>query len=179
MLTRFLCVLCAFAVFTCAFPAVAKAASEIAVVDIEKILNESKAGKALKKQLEKKRKEFQNEFSSKEKSLQDSAKKLIEKKDEMEAEKLAAERKKFETQLLETRKLFQKRRASLDRGLTKAMQKLRREVIEIAAALAEEKKYKAILMRDSVVIVQKELDETDELLKRLDKKVSSVDLKVE
>lgn len=179
MLVRFLCVFCVFAILSYAAPAKAEGTSEIAVIDIEKILNESKAGQSLKKQLEKKREEFQNEFSKKEKTLQESAKKLVEEKKDMEPEKLAAERKKFETQLLETRKLAQKRRASLDRGLTKAMQDLRRQVIEIAAEVAEEKNYKAILMRDSVVIVQKELDVTDDLLKRLDKKVSSVDLKVE
>ena len=179
MISRFLCVLCAFSVLTCALPARAEGGADFAVIDIEKILNESKAGKSLKAQLEKKRKEFQTEFSSKEKTLQDAAKKLVEKKDEMEPEKLASERKKFETQLLETRKLFQKRRASLDRGLGKAMQDLRREVIQIAAEVADEKQYKAVLTRDSVVIVQKELDITDELLKRLDKKVSTVALKVE
>ncbi len=170
----------AFMALIMAAPAVqAETASEIAVIDIEKVLNESKAGKGLKKQLEKKRKEFQKEFSQKEKSLQDAGKKLIEQKDDLEPEKLAEERKKFETQLLETRKLFQKRRSDLDKGVAKAMQELRREVIQIAAEVAEEKNYKAILMRDSVVIVQKELDATDELLKRLDKKISSIDLKID
>lgn len=174
---RFLILL---AVFTLSFPLAAQAEQlKIAVVDVEKILNISKAGKSIQQQLRERREGYQKEFSKLEKDLNASEKKLLKAKPDLSVEAFAAKRKEFQTQLLETRKLFQKRRNSLDKGLGTAMSTLRKNIIQVTAEVADEGGYNMILTRDSVVIVEKSMEITKQVLERLDSKVSSIKLDVE
>jgi Skp family chaperone for outer membrane proteins len=150
----------------------------IAVVDIEKVLNESKAGKSIQAQLKKHREVFQKEFSDRENKLVAAEKILVQQRTDLSPEEFAKKRKAFEKQLLETRNLFQKRRNSLDKGLGGSLSNLRKNIIEVTAAVADENKYQVVLTRDSVVIVQKEMDITGEVLSRLNKKISTIKLNV-
>lgn len=150
----------------------------IAVVDVEKILNESKAGKSIQKQLNDRRSIFQKEFSKHENKLMSADKTLVKQKKELSAEAFTKKRKTFEKQLSETRRLFKKRRNSLDKGLGNALTQLRKNIIQVTAEIADENKYQVVLTRDSVVIVQKEMDITKQVLSRLDKKIKKINLDV-
>lgn len=152
---------------------------KIAVVDVEKILNDSMAGQSIQKQLADRREAFQKEFSARENNLVNAEKVLLEQKKDLSPDEFATKRKDFEKQILETRNLFQKRRNSLDKGLGTALGELRKSVIQVAAEVADEEKYQVVLTRDSVVIVQKEMDITDKVLSRLDKKTQNIKLDVE
>lgn len=151
---------------------------KVAVVDIEKVLNESKAGKSIQKQLTSRREAFQKEFTARENNLMNAQKTLQEQKKSMSAEEFQAKRQEFEKQILETRNLFQKRRNALDKGLGAAFGKLRKSIIEVAAAISDEDGYNIVLTRDSVVIVEKEIEITDKVLAQLNKKVSDIKLDV-
>lgn len=151
---------------------------KVAVVDVEKILNDSKAGKSIQEQLNTRRESFQKEFSARENNLVNVEKTLIEQKKSMAAEEFEKKRKEFEKQFLETRNLFQKRRNSLDKGLGDVLTQLRKNIIQVTAEVADEENYQMVLTRDSVVIVQKEMDITQKVLDRLNKKVSDIKLDV-
>lgn len=155
-----------------------KASLNIAVVDVEKILSQSKAGKSIQRQLTSRRETFQKEFSKREDDLMNAEKVLIEQQKTMSADEFATKRKEFEKKLLETRNLFQKRRNSLDKGLGNALSQLRKGVIQNAAEVADEENYAVVLTRDSVVIVEKELDITDKVLARLNKNIADIKLEI-
>lgn len=150
--------------------------SNIAVVDIDKLLNESKAGQSIAKQVQDKQTAFQKEFSAKEKELLEAQKTLVEQRQSLSAEDFAKKRKEFEEKLIETRKLFQKRRTDLDRALSEALLKLRKSVIEVTAVVAEKNGYDVVLTRDSVVIAEKALDITEPVLSDLNTKVDNINL---
>ena len=150
----------------------------VAVVDINKILSESKAGKSIQKQLNERREAFQKEFSSREDKLAKAQKKLIEQQKENNTEEFNKKRKEFETQLTETRKLFQKRRQSLDLALNNALDELRKNVIQVTAEISNKKNYALVVKRNSVVIAQKELDITEDVLNSLNKKITKIKLNV-
>lgn len=152
--------------------------TKIAVVDVERILNDSAAGKSIQSQLKQRRETFQKEFKAKEDQLMQSEKTLVGSKSELSAEEFAKKRQEFEKKLLETRNLFQKRRNSLDKGLGSALSNLRKNVIAVTAEVAEEEKYQVVVTRDSVVIVEKSMDITEKVLSRLNKKVSNIKLDV-
>lgn len=154
-------------------------APSIALVDVEKILAESKAAQSLQKQIQGKKESFQKEFAAKEKELKTTETSLLSEKEKLSAEEFGKKRKAYEEKILETRKLFQKRRNSLDQGLEKAMQELRRNIVESAAKVADAKGYDIVLTRDSVLIAEKSLDITADVLKELDAKVTDIKLKVE
>lgn len=151
----------------------------IAIVDVEKIFSEAKASKSLQQQINKRKESFQKEFSDREKELKVTEDSLMIEREKITAEEFAIRRKAYEEKVMETRKLFQKRRNSLDEGLTKAMQELRRNLVESAAAVATEKNFDIILTRESVLIAEKEYDITADVLKKIDANVSNISLNVE
>lgn len=150
----------------------------IAIVDVEKISNQSLAGKSIQSQLKEKRSAFQKEFSSRENNLMSSEKTLIEEKNTLSSEEFAEKRKEFEAQLLETKNLFQKRRSSLDKGMNTALSDLRKTIIEVTAEIAEKENFNIVLGRDSVVIVETEMDITDKVMAAMNKKLPKIKLQV-
>ncbi len=160
-------------------PVSARAETKIAVVDVEKVLAEGKASKSLQKQIQAKKEAFQKEFADKEKQLKTTENNLLEQKDKLSAEEFAKQRKAYEEKILETRKLFQKRRSSLDEGLGKAMAELRKNIVESAAKIAEQKGYDIIVTKDAVLIAEKDLDITGDVLTQLDAKLADIKLSVE
>lgn len=164
--------------FFCLVPLAAQAQIKIAVVDVEKILNDSAAGKSIEGQLKSRREAFQKEFSARENNLMNAEKILVENQKTLSAEEFSTKRQEFEKQLLETRNLFQKRRQSLDKGLGNALAELRKNILSVTAEIADEKNYQVVLSRDSVVIVEKEMDITGEVLKRMDSKIKTIPLNI-
>jgi outer membrane protein len=160
-------------------PVAAMAAPNIAVVDVEKILAESKAAQSLQKQIQAKKESFQKEFSEKEKQLKATETALMGEKEKLSAEEFGKKRKAYEEKIIETRKLFQKRRTALESGLDKAMGQLRKSIIEATTSIADEKKYDVVLTRESVLIAGKSLDITADVLAKLDASLSDIQLKVE
>lgn len=175
-------VMMAAILMTGAFASQARAADgglSVALVDVEKILSDAKASKSLQGQIKTKREAFQKEFSAKEKELKATETSLISEKEKLSAEEFAKKRKAYEEKILETRKLFQKRRNGLDTGINKAMGELRQAIVEAASKIAEEKKYDIVLTRDSVLLADKALDITPDVLTKLDSLKSDVKLSVE
>lgn len=162
------------------FGSVAQAASPtIAVVDVERLYVDSKAAQSLKSQIETKKEAFRKEFSAKEAELKKIEDSLMSEREKLSAEEFGKQRKAFEGKILEARKLFQKRSNSLDDGQKAAMRELRKGIAEATTEVAEAKDYDIVLTRDSVVIAEKALDITADVLKKLDEKISSIPLKVE
>jgi len=151
---------------------------KLAVVDVEKILNISEAGRSVQKQLKEKREAYQKEFTTVERKLKSSEEKIIKDKANLSAEDLAEKRQDFRKQIMQARELFQKRRSSLEKALGKSMGELRKNILQVTAEVADEGAYNMILTRDSVVIVEKSMEITDKVLSRLNKKVKKIKLDV-
>ncbi len=149
-----------------------------AILDMDQILSESSAGKSIQTQLKQKREAFQKEFATRENALVDAENKLIQERASLSPEEFDVKRKDFEKQLLETRNLFQKRRNDLDKGVSSALGVLREEIMKVTAAIAEEQKYSVVFTRNSVVIMDKELDITPLVLSKMNASFKAIPLKV-
>ena len=57
-----------------------------------------------------------------------------------------------------------------------ALAQLRKHIINVAAEVSNEEGYQMVLTRDSVVIVEKEIDITDTVLTRLNANVSNISI---
>lgn len=156
----------------------AQSTQEIAIVDIQGLLQKSKAAVSVQKQLKDQRKSFQAEFSKYEDKLKAAEKELAGQRAKLSAEEFNKKRKEFEKQLLETRSLVQSRKSALDAALKEAMGKLRVEIIKIVADIAEEKDYKLVMSRQNVIIVDKNIDITQDVLAKLDKSLKKIPLNV-
>lgn len=160
-------------------PAHARAENNIAVVNIQQIMVESKAAKNIQTQLDAQRKSFQEEFSKHERDLMEEEKKLKEEHATMPAEEFGKKWQDFEKTVQDTRKLAQKRQKALEEGAGKALTTLRDEVMKIVADISDKEKYDLVLTRQNVILAQKDMDITDEVMKRLNKSLKEVKLKVD
>jgi len=154
-------------------------AQSIAVVDVDRLLSESKAGKSIQAQHTSKRAAYQKEFTALENKLAAAEKQLVKDKESVSPEEFMKKRQAFEKEFQETRRLFQKRRNSLDKGLADSFKTLRKIIIQTTAEISETGNYDIVVTRESVVIVDKKMDITDAVLKKMNAKVSNVPLTVQ
>lgn len=165
-------------VFLLAVPAQA-AEDTMAVVDVDKLMIESAAGKSIQKQLEDRREAFKKEFAQKEDELGEANKKLVEEKTTLSPEDFEKKRQAFESRLLETKKKLQKSRNSLDVGEAKAISELQKQIVMVTSDIADKEGYDIVFMRESVVIFDKDLDITPAVMKALNDKVKEIKLEIE
>ena len=146
----------------------------IGVVDVQTVLQESKAGKDIQRQLDKKRKEYQKQISSKEENLRSAEQEILSRKDKLSQDQLAEERQKFEKNVISAQKLVQQNKRSLEAGFAQALAGLRNDIRETISEVAKERKYAMVLSQESVIIAEKSMDITEDVIKKLDKRITSV-----
>ena len=149
------------------FPTYAKAELTIAVVDVRAILQDSKAAKSVKDQVKNKRESFVKEVKSIEDDLRKDQKKLEKEKDSLSKEELMKKFRSFEEKRLGARKKLQKGQKNLDDAYNKAMAKLSQSIFEVCSKIAEERKIDLVITKDNIIVGNKALDITAEVLSKL------------
>lgn len=146
----------------------------IAVVDMNKVLQVSDAAKNARDQLEAKRKEYQDQISAKESALRSTEQELIKQKPSMSEADFNKKREEFEGKVVEAQKLVQEHKKSLDVGFNNSLSTLQNEVAAIVGDIAKERKFLMVMSNDGVVLAERSLDITDEVLTRLNKKIKKL-----
>jgi Skp family chaperone for outer membrane proteins len=146
----------------------------IGVVDINKVLQASDAGKGIYSELEGKRKEFQAQITKEEDSLRSASQEFEKQKDTLSKDQLQSKHKEIEQKIFNGQRMVQERKAMLDKSFSDTMVKLRNEVGKIVAEIAKEKHLSAVLTEDAVMLSLPEMNMTDEVLKRLNTKVKKI-----
>ncbi len=161
-----------------AFPGAARADVKIAVIDLQRILTESKAGQGLQKQLDGQQKAYQDEVAAQEKSLQATQDQLAKEPDSAKSSSEFIQKKAdFEKKVVDARQTMQKKREALEKTAQGAINDLRGQAGQVINEIAEREKYSLVLNRGTVLVADKSLDITDAVLKQLDAKVTKIDLK--
>ncbi|MCK6417415.1 MAG: OmpH family outer membrane protein [Alphaproteobacteria bacterium] len=153
-------------------------AGGLAVVDVQKLMSESKAAQSIQNQIKTYREKFLGEMSKKEQTLREAEKSLVEQRASLSAEAFAEKKKAFEKQLLDAREYAQKKKRGLDGAATQALQKLEGELVKVVKAIANEKNLQMVISKQSVVLGDNGLDLTSDAMKRLNAAVSDIKLEV-
>lgn len=171
--------LLAFAMLSVAFiPTYARAELSLAVVDIEKILIDSKASKSVQGQVEGKRKSFLAEVEAAEKKLRDEQAAIEAKRDTFTKEELAEKGKALVESRMEARKKIQDSKTMLDTAYTAAMNKLTKTIYEVSQKIADERKIDLIITRQNIIVGSMSLDITKDVLAQLDAALPNLSLDV-
>lgn len=149
---------------------------KIAVVDVQKILTESKAAKDVQKQLDTQRDSFKQEMAKHEQELRDMEKEIAGDQSKTSAEDMAKKKQEFESKVLDARKLVQKRRQALEQAAAGAILSIRKEIAKVVADIAKKQDYALVLTRQDVVLVKEDLDITGEVMKGVDKNLPKLSL---
>ena len=165
MFRVFLFFFCAV-LFVSAYPALAQ--TSIAIVDVEKVLNEAKAAKVLNKKRASAREKFLEVLNKEEQALRDEGKKLFEKRGDLSEEELAKQNKAFQEKQFELRKSIQKQKYDFDKASAKSLSLLQDKLAETVRKIADEKDFGLVLSNRDVIAGEKSLDITDDVIKRMD-----------
>ncbi|MHA1599518.1 MAG: OmpH family outer membrane protein [Alphaproteobacteria bacterium] len=157
-------------------PALAQQAKAplLAIIDVQKVLRESVAVKSLTIKIEAERKKYQQELRTREDSLRAADQELTRQRTILSTEAYTQKRQELEQQVGQLQRQVQERKKGLDQIFGKGMSQVQNELANVAKEIAEERGLDLILSRATVVIVKPEFDLSNEALKRLNARLTTV-----
>ncbi len=141
---------------------------KLAMVDMQRVLNDTKAGKAARNKLEKSSKVKQAKFDKKRANLESEAAKL----GSLKGQELAAAQEKLQRESIELQNMLMALEQELGDQHNKLLEKMYKNSQAIVADMAKEKSIDLVLVRDPMTVIYAKdgLDVTGEVIKRYDKK---------
>jgi outer membrane protein len=141
---------------------------KLAMVDMQRVLNETKAGKDARAKLEKSSKSKQAKFDKKRAALEADAGKL----GSLKGQELAAAQEKLQREGMELQNMLMALEQELGDQHNKLLESMYKNAQAIVADLAKEKGLDLVLVRDPMTILYAKdgLDITGEVVKRYDDK---------
>ncbi len=149
----------------------------IAVVDVQQLMNNSKAAKSIQDQGKDLRTKYQKKIGKLEDKLKASEKKVVEAGKEQDKEKFIESRKDFQKDLVESQKELRDLNQKLDKAIATALNKLKDEIVDIIDNMTVKNGYDLVLTRADVVTVSKDIDITSKVMDRLNDEVKSIKVK--
>lgn len=147
---------------------------KIAVVDLQAILKDSKAGKSIQDQLDKLRKSFQDEFSKEEEKLRGQDQELTKLRATLAAEEFAKKRKEFEKNVGDAQRSAQEKRKQLEQAVGMATNQLQSKVFQVVGKIAEDRNVTLVLSRNQVFLAQRSVDITKDAIQNLDAQITTI-----
>lgn len=145
-----------------------------AIINIQKVLRLTLATKAIKPQLNKIRGQMQKKVQDREKALKAENLSLQEQRAILSPEAFRQRRLDFQAKVAALESDVRSFRKRLDAAGRAAMGQVKKSFSSVAADLAAERKFQLILPRAAAIYVDPAFDITDEVLKRLNKKLPTV-----
>ncbi len=151
--------------------------AKIAVVDIEKIFENSLAIKDLKTKLEKLTQELEQELSLKENILREAEVKLNSEKNLFSEIEYDEKLKVFNNQVSKAQAFMQNRKSEIEKLRIDAVSKLHQAIRDIIVELAKKYNYDQVFPSAYIIYHNSKHDITDESLVLLNKKYNRVEIK--
>jgi Skp family chaperone for outer membrane proteins len=161
----------------CVSPLAVRADMSIAVLDMQQILAESAAAKSILDQIKAKRTTLEAEAKKLEDGLKKDDQAMVKKKETETPEEFAKSRKAFEKKLIEARTKIQKMRKDIDGSFNGAIDTLRDHILKVTAKIAEDKKITLVMTKQNIVLGDKDLDITADVMSALNADVKTIKLK--
>lgn len=150
----------------------------IAVVDLQYLVSNSKAGTSIRNQLDKQRDAYRVQIEKQENDLRKAEKELAEQQSKLSQDEFIKKGKAFQEKVMTAQRTVQERRMAFDKAYATSMEKLREHIVKIVADMAGKKNIALVLNRQEVVLVEAKMDMTQDVLKALDAKVTSIPVSV-
>ena len=150
--------------------------NDIAILNIDKLLHESKAAKGIHEVLEGHRLKFQEEMKQHEENFMALEKILIEQQKNLTPEQFSSKRKEFDTKVAEVHQQVTQKRTEIESRFSQAMEKIQETILLLIRDMSVRNRYKLVVPRNFVIFREDGLEITDEILKELDEKLPVVEL---
>ena len=141
----------------------------IAVLDVQQVLRRAVAAKRIRKVMEARRKNFEEEISEERLQLQGEENQLRKQSTILSPEAMNNKRRVLENKVSDLRRKAEQKRGILNRAFNGATRELRQEIAKVLADLMKERNITITLARKAVLVFDQRLSVTEEVLKRLNK----------
>jgi outer membrane protein len=149
----------------------------IALIDLQRILQESLAAQSVQKQLASRRAKFQAEIEGEENELRQSEQDLGKLRGQLASETYNDREQHLRQRFLTVERHVQARRKVLDQTFSDSMNDVRASLLEIVGEVAHAHDANLVLIKQQALWGDQPLDVTDEVLSRLNRKLPSVTVK--
>ena len=148
--------------------------TSIAIVDLNLVLSDSKAAKNATKQFEAFQKSTEDEILASDKKMLEERNKLIEQQSVIAPEAFELKAKDYEKKLQTYQVEKQEKLRKLEGGLQRARNEILENVKPILEELSKELGVTVILEKNSVLLSASNMDITENLIKKLNKKLPKI-----
>lgn len=156
----------------------ASAVESVAIVDIQRIVQESLAAKDIQKQIEAKRTAYQKEIDAREDTLRNTDKELSEQRNILAPDAFEQKVKDFRTEVAETQRDVQAKKVQLDRAFANAMTEVQKVVVEIVSELSKKDGFSIAIPASQVLYYKDKYDISSQILEQLNKRLPSVQVQL-
>ena len=150
---------------------------KIVYLNIDKIMQQSSAGKSIKKQLENIYNKNLEKFKINDEILKTKEKKIIAQKNILSQEDFEKEISSLKSEIIKFQREQVKARDNLNKLRVSASNKLIVELSPILKEYAENNSISLILQKKNIVMGKKEIEITDEILSITNKKIKEIKIK--
>lgn len=151
---------------------------DIATLNVDKLLHESKAARQIQKDLEIQRAKFEKEMKAHEEIFSEWEKELINQQKDLKPEEFVSKRKEFDQKIAKVHQDVMKRREFLEGAFQQAMSKVQETIFRLVREKALREKYKIVVPHNFVIFQEEGLDITEDILNKLDMALPSISLKL-
>jgi outer membrane protein len=151
---------------------------KIGVVDVQKVLRDSKAAKSIRPEFDKMRKAFQKQVSEQEQQLRQAEQELTRQRAILAPEAFNQKRRAFSQEARQAQNSVKERRRQLDQAFNDTKNEILKNLVVVARQVAEAKKLNVLLEKRFVFLSAKRMDVTNEIIARLDKRLPKLAVKL-
>jgi outer membrane protein len=146
----------------------------VMVVDVQALLQNSKAAKMVRSQIEQKRGEYTKDISHQEELLRAERDALQRQQASLSAEALNQKGREFQQKVNDLERNVQGKRQALEKSNGDALQKIQEEMLKIIADIAKQRKANLVFQRSDLVLFDQAFDVTDEVMQKLDEQMPTL-----
>jgi Skp family chaperone for outer membrane proteins len=154
----------------------APAHGSILVVDVERLLRDSRAAKSIQQQVEQQRGSYTKDLSKQENDIRAAREELERQRTILSEQAFAGKVQEFQQKVNELRENASNKSQVLQRGSNAAFAQVLKGVEQVVIEIASERKASLVVAKNNVVVVDPSLEITEETLRRLDQRLPSVAL---
>jgi outer membrane protein len=146
----------------------------VMVVDVQALLQNSKAAKMVRGQIEQKRNEYTKEISHQEETLRAERDALQRQQATLSPDALNQKGRDFQQKVNDLERNVQGKRQALEKSNGEALSKIQEEMLKIIADIAKQRKSNLVFQRADLVLFDQAFDITDEVLQKLDEQMPAL-----
>ena len=146
----------------------------VMIVDIQTLLQNSKAAKMVRSQIEVKRAEYAKEIQHQDEILRQERDQLQREQATLTPEALNKKGREFQAKVNDLDRNVQSKRQALEKSYNDALQKIQATLLRIIEDIAKTRKANLVLQRSELVLFDQAFDVTDEVLQKLDEQMPTL-----